>query len=112
MIVYYDILCDKEVGSDSYESTLPSPGVRAIASKKITIAEDEIDIGANAAAGETEEDEGFDKAEAQQVINVVHASHLQKINLTKKEFTTMTKSYFKKIIGHHDQEKTQRRWFR
>ena len=85
MIVYYDIIADKELASDSYESSNPAPGVRAIQSKKITISDD-VGIASNA---DDEGDEGataeaLDDA-AQTVINVVYSAKLTQINLDKKE---------------------------
>jgi hypothetical protein len=98
MIIYYDIVADKEVGSDSYDESTPLPGIKAIQSKRITVTEGEVNIGANASTEAGEEDESVDASEAQTVINVVHASHLQKIDLDKKEFKTLIKSYFKKLL--------------
>jgi len=98
MLVYYDILGDKEVGSDSYEEMTPTPGIKGLISKRIVVKEGEVDIGANAAAEATEEDESCDATEERTVINVVEASHLQKIEIDKKEFKTLIKNYFKKLL--------------
>jgi len=98
MLVYYDILGDKEVGSDSYEETTPTAGIKGLVSKRIVVKEGEVDIGANAAAETTEEDESCDASEERTVINVVEASHLQKIEIDKKEFKTLIKNYFKKLL--------------
>jgi len=98
MLVYYDVLSDREIASDSFESTFPVPGIRAIQSKKILVQEAEVDIGANASAEATEEDESVDASEAQTVINVVHAAHLQKVSLDKKEYKSMQKNYWKKLL--------------
>jgi len=102
MIVYYDVLSDREVGSDSYEQTTPSKGVIAIQSKRITIQEGDIDVGGNPSAGGGEgdaEDEGHDAPESRSVINVVEAGKLTQINLDKKEYQTMLKTYWKKLLG-------------
>jgi hypothetical protein len=98
MIVYYDIIADKEIASDSYENSLPAPGVRAIQSKKITISDD-VGIASNA---DDEGDEGaaadaLDDA-AQTVINVVYSAKLTQVNLDKKEYKTLQKAYWKKLI--------------
>lgn len=98
MIVYYDIIADKELASDSYDSSNPAPGVRAIQSKKITISDD-VGIASNA---DDEGDEGatadaLDDA-AQTVINVVYSAKLTQINLDKKEYKTLQKAYWKKLI--------------
>jgi len=80
--------------------------VREIQSKKILFQEMEADIGANASKGDGEggdaEDEGTDANEAQTVINVVHAAHLQKMDLWQKEFQTLQKAYWKKLIEAHN----------
>lgn len=98
MIVYYDIIADKELASDSYDSSTPAPGVRAIQSKKITISDD-VGIASNA---DDEGDEGaaadaLDDA-AQTVINVVYSAKLTQVNLDKKEYKTLQKAYWKKLI--------------
>lgn len=100
------LLClDKEVASDAFDqkATDGYKGVREIQSKKIVVQEVEADIGANASAGggeggDDDADDGVDASEAQTVINVVHAGHLQKIELSQKEFTSMQKAYWKKLI--------------
>jgi hypothetical protein len=103
MIVYYDIVADKEVASDAFDQKPVDgfKGVREIQSKKITIEEQEVNVGGNASAGggeEADEDEGVEASEAQTVINVVHAAKLEKMTLTQKDFTSMQKSYWKKLI--------------
>jgi len=98
MIVYYDIIAEKEVASDSYESSVPVPGVRAINSKKITVKEADGGIASNA----DDEDEGAtaealeDAAETH--IDVVYSAKLSKISLDKKEYKTLQKAYWKKLI--------------
>lgn len=101
MIVYYDLVANVEVASDSFEESEPVKGIRAIQSKRITIEDKEVDIGANAsadAAGGGEEDESVDASEAKSVINVVHAGSLQQINLSKSEYKTFQKAYWKKLL--------------
>jgi len=98
MIVYYDLLSGKEIGTDAYASTTPSVGIIAIESKRITIEEKEVNIGANASKEGGEEDESVDASEAKTVINIVYASHLQKIDLDKKEYKTLIGDYFKKVL--------------
>lgn len=103
MIVYYDIVAAKEVASDAFDQKLVDgyKGVREIQSKKIVFQEVEADIGANASKGDGEdggEDEGADASEAQTVINVVHAAKLQKMELSQKEFASMQKAYWKRLI--------------
>jgi len=106
MIVYYDLVADKEVASDAFDQKPVDgfKGVREIQSKKILFKEVEADIGANASKGDGEGgddedgDEGAESEEAKTVINVVHAAHLQKMELSQKEFTSMQKAYWKKLI--------------
>jgi hypothetical protein len=103
MIVYYDIVADKEVASDAFDQKPVDgfKGVREIQSKKITIEEQEVNVGGNASAGggeDADEDEGVEASEAVTVINVVHAAKLEKMTLTQKDFTSMQKSYWKKLI--------------
>ena len=91
-------VAEKELASDSYESTAPAPGILAIQSKKITISDD-VGIASNA---DDEGDEGaaadaLDDA-AQTVINVVYSAKLTQVNLDKKEYKTMQKAYWKKLI--------------
>jgi len=56
MIVYYDIVADKEVASDAFDANPVAgyKGVREIQSKKIVFKEVEADIGANASKGDGE----------------------------------------------------------
>jgi len=98
MIVYFDIMSGKEIGSDATRYTEPVKGIRSVEAKKITIADGEVNIGANAST-EAEEDESFDASEAKVVINVVHASNLQKMALEKKEIKPLLGAYFKKILS-------------
>lgn len=45
MLVYYDLIADKEIASDSFEQKLLQPGIIAVDSKRIQISEGEVDIG-------------------------------------------------------------------
>jgi len=111
MIVYFDLVGQKEVASDAFDQKAVSgyKGVREIQSKKIVIQEQEINIGANASKGDgeggDEEDEGVEASEALQVVNVVHAAKLQKMDLSQKEFTSMQKAYWKKLIDALNKER-------
>jgi len=107
MLVYYDLLADKEIAGDSFEQTVPFPGIIAIEGKRITVSEGDIDIGANASAEPGDEDEGVDASEARTVINVVEAAHLQQIELSKKEFQTLIKDYYKKLIAYLTSKKLE-----
>jgi len=107
MIVYYDIIAEKELASDSYESSTPCPGVLAIQSKKISISDD-VGIASNA---DDEGDEGAaaDQLEdaAQTVVNVVYSAKLSQVNLDKKEYKTLQKAYWKKLIDSLNELKWQ-----
>jgi hypothetical protein len=73
-------------------------GIKAVKSKKLTIKEGEVDIGANAAQEATEDDEAVEDSESQSVIDVVYGSKLAKVEIDKKEYKTLIKAYFKKLI--------------
>jgi hypothetical protein len=106
MIVYFDLVGQKEVASDAFDQKAVAgyKGVREIQSKKIVIQEAEVNIGANASKGDGEAgedgdaDDGVDASGPETVINVVHAAKLQKIDLTQKDFTSMQKAYWKRLI--------------
>ena len=105
MLIYVDMVSKAEICSDAFDQK-PVAGykcVREIQSKKITFQEVEADIGGNASAGggeggDDEADEGVEASEAQQVIDVVHAAKLQKMDLSAKEFNSMQKAYWKALI--------------
>jgi len=106
MIVYYDLCCDKEVASDSFDQKKLDgfKGIIEIQSKKIIFKEVEANTGGNASAGGGEdgdaEDEGVDAEEAKPVIDVVHAAHLEIAeNLSAKDYKSMQKSYWKKLLA-------------
>jgi len=113
MIIFYDLVADKEVASDAFDQkpTDGFKGIREIQSKKIVFKEVEADIGANASKGDGESgeaddaDEGAEASEAQSVINVVHAAKLQKMALSQKEFTSMQKAYWKRLIDALNKER-------
>jgi len=98
MLIYIDLLTGKEVGTDSFPNSIVCPGIIALESKRITVTETEVNIGANAST-EAEEDESHDAPESKTVINIVHASTLQKVDLAKKDFKAIIGQYFKKILG-------------
>jgi hypothetical protein len=72
------------------------------------VQEGDVDIGANpGGGGEEGEDEGFDASEARSVINVVEAAHLNQVSLEKKEWKTLQKDYYKKLIGLINRKKLE-----
>lgn len=105
MIVYYDMVAQKEIASDAFDQKMVDgfKGVREIQSKKVVFKEVEANIGANASkgdgeAGDEDADEGAEASEEKQIIDVVHAAKLQKMELSQKEFTSMQKAYWKRLI--------------
>ncbi|KAK5576153.1 hypothetical protein RB653_007294 [Dictyostelium firmibasis] len=58
-----------------------------------------VNTGANAAAEETEEDEGVDAAGVQQVINIVNALRLVETSFDKKSYTGYIKAYMKDLMA-------------
>jgi len=106
MIVYLDLLTGKDIGSDSYEEVKKADGaIIGLISKKIQIADEDVDIGANASAEGADGDDGVEKSEAQTVINLVHSHSLQSVKLDKKEFKAVIKSYWKKLMEHYGEKK-------
>jgi hypothetical protein len=115
MIVYYDMISDVEICSDAFDQKLTEgyKGVREVQSKKVEFKEVEADIGANASKGDGEKGEdddegdegGVAESEAVSVINVVHAANLTKMDLSQKEYTSMQKAYWKRLIEQHNRER-------
>jgi len=97
MLIYVDILSDKEIASDSYPESQPCKGIKAIESKRITISND---VGIAANADDEEEGATADALEDEQqtVIDIVYGSKLSKIDLSKKEFKSLIMAYFKKVM--------------
>lgn len=107
MIVYYDMVADREIASDAFDQKAVDgyKGVREIQSAKVVIQEVEADIGANASAEGGGDDEGVDSDGPQTVINVVHSGHLQPMELSQKEYNSMQKAYWKRLIEAHNKER-------
>jgi len=97
MIVFVDLISGKDICSDSYPTKKLCDGaILTLESKKIEIGGDgdSVNIGANASKEEEEEKLDSDK---KQVINIVNAHDLQKIELSKKDFKTFQKQYWVKL---------------
>jgi len=113
MIVYYDLVADKEVASDSFDEKPVDgfKGMRQIQGKKVTFKEDIKLAGSNASKGDGEAgedgdaDEGVDEPTELQVINVVHAAKLQKMELSAKEYGSIQKKYWKKLLDKLNEQK-------
>ncbi|KAJ4288615.1 hypothetical protein N0V90_011852 [Kalmusia sp. IMI 367209] len=94
MIIYKDSITGDEIISDSY-GLKEIDGIAYEADcKKITIGNDNIDIGANPSAEEA--DEGADDS-AQTVIDVVHSFRLNETSFDKKSYLTHLKGYMKAV---------------
>jgi len=106
MIIFIDILSDKDVGSDSYEEVKKCDGaIIGLVSKKITLSEDEVDIGGNPSKEGGDEDEGVDSGENKTVINIVHTHSLVKMDFSAKDAKAALKSYWKSLLAHYTKQK-------
>ncbi|KAF2086383.1 microtubule/calcium-binding protein [Saccharata proteae CBS 121410] len=94
MIIYKDIITGDELISDSYGLKEVDGAVYEADCKKITIGNDNIDIGANPSA----EEGGDDLDEnTQQVLDVVHSFRLNETSFDKKSYLGHLKTYMKKV---------------
>ncbi|EKG12627.1 Mss4-like protein [Macrophomina phaseolina MS6] len=94
MIIYKDIITGDELISDSYDLKEIDGTVYEADCKKITIGNDNIDIGANPSA----EEGGEDLDDTQQtVLDVVHSFRLNETSFDKKSYLSHLKTYMKKV---------------
>jgi len=108
MLVYVDLLSGQQICSDSYPTAMVGNGaIMSVESKKVEVGGDNIDIGANASKGDGEEPVEDDSVEDQKVtvINIVEAHNLQKMGISKKEYTLFIKDYYKKLIKKMNSDK-------
>jgi hypothetical protein len=101
MLIYIDILSDTDVASDSYKTSDEAKGaVMAIESKRIQIGGDDVGVSANVDedAAEGAVADGGD-SDIKTVINIVHSHQLQPIELSKKEFKSAQKAYWKSLVS-------------
>ncbi|GAB7341754.1 hypothetical protein MBLNU457_g0087t1 [Dothideomycetes sp. NU457] len=94
MIIYKDIITGDELLSDSYDLKEIEGVAYEADCRKITIGNDNIDIGANPSAEEA--DEGLEEGQTQ-VIDVVHSFRLQETSFDKKSYLGHLKGYMKKV---------------
>ncbi|GAB7349721.1 hypothetical protein MBLNU459_g0458t1 [Dothideomycetes sp. NU459] len=94
MIIYKDIITGDELISDSYDLKVVDGVAYEADCSRITVGNDNIDIGANPSAEEQEE--GADDA-AQTVIDVVHSFRLNETSFDKKSYLSHLKTYMKKV---------------
>jgi len=97
MIIYKDFLCDGELCSDAITPTMIGDGaVMALESKKVRVGGEEINIGGNASKEEAEEKL---EDEIKTVINIVDSHSLQKVEMDKKQYTTLQTNYWKTLLA-------------
>jgi len=94
MIIFKDLITGDELISDSYDLKEVDGAVYEADCKRITIGNDNIDIGANPSAEEGGED--LDDA-AVTVLDVVHSFRLTESSFDKKSYLSHLKTYFKKV---------------
>jgi hypothetical protein len=98
MIIFKDLLNGGEVCSDAQPATsLVDGAVAAFESKKVQVGGEVINTGGNASKEEAEE--GVED-EVKTVINIVESHGLQKVELDKKEYTTLQNAYWKQLVAH------------
>merc|ERR1712129_450136 len=95
MIIFKDVITGDEMLSDSYDLKLVDGVVYEADCARITVGNDNIDIGANPSA----EDGGDEGAEdnAQSVIDIVHSFRLNETSFDKKSYLGHLKQYMKKV---------------
>jgi hypothetical protein len=94
MIIYKDIITGDEILSDTYDIKEIDGVAYEADCRKITVGNDNIDIGANPSAEEA--DEGLEDT-SQQVIDVVHSFRLNETSFDKKSYLSHLKTYMKKV---------------
>ncbi|KAF2815963.1 microtubule/calcium-binding protein [Mytilinidion resinicola] len=94
MIIYKCLISGDEILSDSYDLKEVDGVAWEADCKKITVGNDNIDIGANPSA-----EEGGDDVEdtSQQVIDVVHSFRLNETQFDKKSYLSHLKTYMKAV---------------
>ncbi|KAL9577598.1 MAG: hypothetical protein Q9212_006264 [Teloschistes hypoglaucus] len=104
MIIFKDIVSGDEIISDTYPLIEKDDAIYEIDCKKVTVGNDNIDIGANPSAEEAEE--GVDD-NSKQVIDIVHGFRLNflgdeesgtRLFGTKKDYMGHLKTYMKKVV--------------
>ncbi|ORY13849.1 microtubule/calcium-binding protein [Clohesyomyces aquaticus] len=96
MIIFKDIITGDEIISDSYDLKEVDGIAYEADCSRITVGNENIDIGANPSAEEG--DEGTEDT-AQTVIDVVHSFRLNETSFDKKSYLTHLKSYMKQVKG-------------
>ncbi|KAF1811466.1 microtubule/calcium-binding protein [Eremomyces bilateralis CBS 781.70] len=94
MIIYKDLITGDEIISDSYNLKEIDGVAYEADCTRISVGNDNVDIGANPSAEEA--DEGTEDA-AQTVIDVVHSFRLNETQFDKKSYLSHLKGYMKKV---------------
>jgi len=94
MIIYKDIITGDEIISDSYSLKEVDGVAYEVNCKKISIGNENIDIGANPSAEEAEE--GVED-NATLVIDVAHSFRLNETSFDKKSYLSHLKTYMKGV---------------
>jgi len=99
MIVYVDIVSGQDIATDSYPHTeLLDGAIHALETKKITIGDDDINVGGNPSSEGGGEDEALEK-DVKTVVNLVHSHNLQKCEFKdKKKFKAALQKYFTSVV--------------
>ncbi len=108
MKVYYDIINDDELLSDSYKITEVFNGVGAeVEGRWVVKGAAEVDIGRGSEFGGADADEAVDD-QAEKVIDIVDAFRYTETAFGKADYTTYIKNYMKKIKTKLEAEKPDR----
>jgi len=107
VIVLQDLLSGQDVSTDSYPSKPFAGGaITAMESKMVNVGSDEDAISKAIGANESKEEAGEKMdSDKKQVINIVNAHDLQKMELEAKELKDMIKSYWTKLKKKMDSTK-------
>ncbi|THX53468.1 microtubule/calcium-binding protein [Aureobasidium pullulans] len=98
MLIYKDVISGDEMISDSFDLKLVDGAVFEVDCSRITIGNDNIDIGANPSA-EDGGDEGTDDT-ASTELDVIHSFRLVPTSFDKKSYMGYLKQYIKKVKEH------------
>ena len=109
MKVFYDVLSNDELFSDSYKPTELFDGVAyEIASKLVVKGVGDIDIGRGGQFGGKDEDDEGVEDKAEKVNDIVDGFKYMETSFTKADYMTYIKSYLKKIKTHLEEKNPDR----